>query len=107
MTFENDYFTKNLRSKIYTLLLHYENLRDDDKLLWIAYCQNYQGMESVVKSGDYNAFCKWLMKKNIPTFESITRARRKLQEQYIGLRGKGYVEKKASSERVRERIVHD
>ena len=105
MSFEQDVFNKNLRSKIYSLLMYFENLRDDDKLLWIAYCEKYQGLETVVCEANYGEFCKWLMRKEIPTFESITRVRRKLQEQYIGLRGKSWTEKHRSANRVRKEIV--
>jgi hypothetical protein len=97
MSVENDLLNTKIYDRVKKLLLDYENVRDQDKMLWIAYCQHYLGLQSHIEQG-YHEFCNWLMLDMVPTFESISRARRKAQERHPGLRGKHYKAKQKSSE---------
>ena len=64
------------RSNTEQLLKENERLRDSDIYLWFAYAQKYHNFQltDVQKS----------KLKDVPTFETITRARRDLRAKYPG-----------------------
>lgn len=69
------------KSKVENVLLKYPDTRDSDKLLWIAYLVKYHGLRNILDDYAYAAFKAMVMDENTPTVESITRIRRKFQEQ--------------------------
>lgn len=62
-------------------------LRDNDKLLWLEYIEKFTSVSSAVKTGDWSLFKSSILDVNTPMFESISRARRKIQEDYPYLAG--------------------
>lgn len=76
--------------KVEAVLRKYPKLRDDDTLLYAAMCwySNHDVWEMTF--GHVMQNHKDL---KLPSYESVTRARRKLQEMYPDLRGKRYNER--------------
>lgn len=72
--------------RVEKLLSTYPETRDSDKLLWLAYMAMYCQLKSVANCEGYQGVKRILMHKDTPPFESITRARRKIQERglYVG-----------------------
>jgi hypothetical protein len=79
-----------------------DRLRDSDKLLILAYMNRYHGLAQ--KIGDRSfAILREIIMNEMPSLESITRSRRKFQEEgkYIGTNKK---ERKAQEAKVRENL---
>lgn len=104
----NDF--KTIENKVLWLLESYSHLRDSDDRLYNRYIA-YQ-----VGNGDFNEgvsvlekmTAKQLLNKivssEIVNYDTLTRARRKLQEKYPHLRGQSYVNRKSESEHWRKNI---
>ena len=104
MSVEKDLLNPNISSRVYYLLGKFTDLRDDDKKLWFAYCEQFLNLHATLKTADPHLFYNWLIKSEVPTFESISRCRRKLQEKHPLLRGDQYLSKKELASRIRETI---
>jgi hypothetical protein len=78
---------KTVEGKVHQILQKYPATRDSDKLLWLAYNSLYNNLKSVIKSGEYDQFKQWILSPDTPIFESLSRARRKIQEQHPELEG--------------------
>lgn len=76
---------KTTKEKVTELLSEYPELRDSDKLLWLAYMNKHHQLRYKL-GANYLDFKKILLSEDVPTMESITRARRKIQEegQFVG-----------------------
>lgn len=75
------------RDKVSSILDRYPVTRDSDKLLFLAYlCENHS-LKTKIGFLAYEELKKVIMDDKTPTMESISRARRKLQEngQHVGL----------------------
>jgi hypothetical protein len=80
----------NIKEEIKDLLSNHEHYRDDDnKLIAAFYFRNYGG-KSVFENKSSLDFLKEFAEGKYVTPDNITRVRRKLQEQYVLLRGKKY-----------------
>lgn len=90
MSVENDLMNTTILMDVYSLLKKYPSLRDNDRVLWLAYCVQHKGLRKILGKEYYNLFKNWLLSDNIPTFESLSRARRKVQEKYEDTRGDSY-----------------
>lgn len=92
-----------VEDRVRGLLETYPQLRDSDKLLWVAYNVKYSGLRHVL--GDkYDAFKSWLLNKNTPAIESIRRSRQKIQASNPHLAGdRG--SKLAEANRVKEQYA--
>ncbi len=97
MSVQNDLINTTIMQDIHILLKEYPPLRDSDRLLWLAYCVKHKGLRSLLGNEVYEKFKKWLLNEKVPAFESITRARRKVQENYSEVRGLKYKEKQESA----------
>ena len=73
---------KLVQDRVKFLLERYPEVRDSDKLLWLAYNCHFNNLKEVTLTGEYVHFKAWLMREEVPAFESLSRARRKLQEQF-------------------------
>ena len=107
MSVEQDLFSDDIQARVRFLLSKYAFCRDNDKMLWLYYADIFCDLSGVVKGGNFKYFDSWLMDDRVPTFESLSRCRRKLQEKYPQLRGTKYKEKKESAQRIAERINVD
>lgn len=104
----NDF--KTIENKILWLLESYSHLRDSDDRLYNRYIAYQLG------NGDFDEgvsalekmTAKQLLNKivnsEIVNYDTLTRARRKLQEKYPHLRGESYVKRKSESEHWRKNI---
>lgn len=87
----------NVQDRVKFILEKYPECRDSDKLLWLAYCCHYNNLKEVVATGRYTNFKDWLMREEIPSFESLSRTRRKMQEDQEELAGNKKVRLKEES----------
>lgn len=74
------------KSRVKELLEKYEQTRDSDKLLWLAYLCNYHNLKISLGEESYRKLKNIVLNENTPTMESIRRVRQKFQENglYIG-----------------------
>ena len=89
----------NCYDKVKGILAKYPQTRDDDMLLYGQYLYQEQ------KVGKEETFFKVLAsasKRNLPSYESITRARRKVQEKEPSLRGKKYKQRQKTEQEYHE-----
>ena len=76
-----------VESKVNYLLSKYPQTRDSDKMLWLAYNVKFNSLKESIGKDAYLAFRKWLLSKETPVFESLSRARRKVQARDKDLEG--------------------
>lgn len=79
---------KLAKDRVKHLLEKYPITRDDDKKLWLAYLVQYHDLKNKMGEDAFNVFKSVLFSKNTCTMESVTRARRKIQEEHTHLAGK-------------------
>ena len=103
MSFANEIFSKQLNTRVSAILKRSPQSRDSDKKLWLIYCDVFLDLEQAILGGP-DSFRSWILSKEVPTFETITRSRRKLQAQYPELRGSNYKQKKIDADFVRQNI---
>lgn len=101
MNFEN---LEDVKSIVEGLLIKNPNTRDSDNLLVATYYFYEVGGKDVLQNQSAYDFLKKMSAGSLTSFESISRARRKIQEQNPLLRGKNYKQRKESSEKIRENI---
>lgn len=95
---------KDVKTKVEELLINNPNTRDSDNLLVATfYFYEIGGKDKLMNTSAYD-FLKEMSAGRLTSFESISRARRKLQEQNPSLRGKSYNEKQELSKEIRENI---
>jgi hypothetical protein len=77
---------KTVKDKVGNLLEKYPELRDSDKLLWLAYLNAEHKMRNVIGEAAYIRLKAIVLDENTPTMESIRRIRQKYQEDglYVG-----------------------
>lgn len=95
---------KNNKEKVKKLLTEWAVLRDSDKKLWLSYMVHEKALKERLGTKAYNELRKIILEKDTPTFETLSRCRRKIQEQDASLRGKNYSDRKSSAEEVRKEI---
>lgn len=80
------------------ILMRSPEARDNDNiLLWIVWKKEYPIIDHNIE-----AFKELFLSKALPSMESITRARRKLQEIHPNLRGKRYNERQNNQKNYKE-----
>jgi len=74
------------KDKVNEILADYNETRDSDKLLFLAYLCKYHGLKQKLGPIAYAQLKAIIMDDNTPTMESIRRVRQKLQEdgQFVG-----------------------
>lgn len=75
---------KKIEDKVKDILERYPATKDDDIILFAEYCKLY--FPQICNIPFYQA----LYITGLPSYESVSRARRKLQEKYPELRGTKY-----------------
>lgn len=90
---------KDYHNKVKSLLIEIPETRDDDMLLYGIFCYRYG---YVGQSSEFMAVMTNAKRLGMPSYESITRARRKIQENYPQLRGTRHNARKAEEEVYRE-----
>lgn len=89
-----------VKDRVAAILIKYPKTRDCDKLLFLAYCKVHCNLDSAL-DGTYQGYKTWFMSGQMPKFESITRARRKIQEENPKLAGVKRHHRKIEAENVR------
>lgn len=94
---------KNIQPLVKQLLEKYPDLRDSDDRLYVNLIVL---ADPVLRNPNTTAnyFLSLMSKGEYPSFESISRARRKVQELHPELRGKSYKGRKEKEVEVRENI---
>ncbi len=78
-----------VQDRVKYILQNHPECRDNDKLLWLAYNCLFNGLkEKFANTWEYNGFKMWLLQEDVPVFESLSRARRKVQVENPSLEGK-------------------
>jgi len=95
---------KDTQVAVYNLLNKYPHLRDNDQRLVASFHTFEMGGTSVCKSMSAYDYLNAIIEGKLTNAESITRARRKVQENYPELRGKKYYQRKLAESKVREEI---
>ena len=74
------------KDRVGNLLENNPELRDSDKLLWLAYLNQEHGLKDLIGLDAYYKLKELVMDDNTPTMESIRRVRQKYQEEgfYLG-----------------------
>ena len=111
---KENYLFKNLKTKtkmlkqlikvqeqVQILLETYPKLRDNDVRLVASYYYNNISNINQISAID---FLQIMVNGNLPSPDTITRARRKIQEKHPELRGVNYVERQKLEKQVRQEI---
>jgi hypothetical protein len=95
---------KDIKEKVKTLLIKHPELRDDDfKLIATLYSVQSGGWNALKNISAFDFLINFANHK-YTSFESITRVRRKLQEEDENLRGAKYLERQLLEKKVRKEI---
>lgn len=81
------------------ILVDIPETRDDDMKLYGAFCARY---DYALADGNFYEVLSTARERKLPCYESITRARRKVQELEPSLRGVRHKSRKAKEEEYRE-----
>jgi len=90
-----------VQEQVKILLQTYPKLRDNDVRLVASYYYNNISNINQISAID---FLQIMVNGNLPSPDTITRARRKIQEKHPELRGVNYVERQKLEKQVRENI---
>lgn len=90
-----------VQEQVKILLETYPKLRDNDVRLVASYYYNNISNINQISAID---FLQIMVNGNLPSPDTITRARRKLQEKHPELRGVNYVERQKLEKQVRQEI---
>ena len=97
---------KEMQVVVQDLLQQYEHYRDSDtRVIAHIWMRQLGGLENMKSISLYDFLQIWIENKNIVSPDTITRARRKVQEENVSLRGKSYKQRKEQSNKVKENIV--
>ena len=90
-----------VQEQVQILLETYPKLRDNDVRLVASYYYNNISNINQMSAID---FLQIMVNGNLPSPDTITRARRKIQEKHPELRGVNYVDRQKLEKQVRENI---
>jgi hypothetical protein len=88
---------KTVEGRVHDILVKHPQCRDNDKLLWLAYNRIWNNLDANALTS-YETFKAWVLKDTTPVFESLSRARRKIQEQHPELEGAKAIRMELESE---------
>jgi len=99
--FEN---LKDKKQAVASLLQRYKSTKDSDNALIASFYLMEMGGKEVLENMSAFEFLKMLSEDKLTPASTIIRVRRKLQEDYIELRGSKYEERINSGEDTRKKI---
>jgi hypothetical protein len=99
--FEN---LKDKKQVVASILQRYNSTKDSDGALIATFYLNEVGGKDILKSMSAYDFLKILSEDKLTPASTIIRVRRKLQEDYIDLRGKKYQDRMNAGEDTRKKI---
>jgi hypothetical protein len=94
---------KNNLDKVYSLLTNQPELRENDNRLTAVFWAYELGLDNLHKMTASELLAK-LSKGQLTASDTITRARRKVQEENEGLRGSNYKGRQEKEQEVRKNI---
>jgi len=89
-----------VEDRVKDILEKYPACRDSDKKLWLAYNCLYNNLQGI--QWNYASFRDWILSETTPVFESLSRARRKVQENFPHLVGTNKVIRNMEQESVKQ-----
>lgn len=92
---------KNIQEQVQVMLENYPKLRDNDNRLFMSLILM---LDKELKDQSVEEFTKKFITGHYPAMESVTRARRKVQEEYPHLRGESYINRQLNAENVKNGI---
>ena len=88
------------QDQVFKVLMHRAEARDNDNyLIWLVWQNFYK-----VSMADMMTFREDFLQQRLPSADSITRYRRKIQEEHIELRGKKYDERQNKTKKVKTEL---
>lgn len=94
-----------LNADVKTILMEFPDARDCDLNLSLYYYQKFCGINPSNLS--LLDFMKRVKNGKLHSLSTIERARRKVQEQHVELRGTKYEQRQRQSNEIRKNIVHE
>ena len=92
----------SMANEVKKLLTKYPSLRDnDDKLMANIWCNRIDNLDNETATN----VLIMLAKRKLPSYESISRCRRKLQEDNPNLRGNKWIQRQSRARKIRKEIV--
>lgn len=95
---------KTYKHKVKYILTVYPETRDSDKKLWLRFMCIAKDLHTEINFGTFENFCDLLLDKETPTFETLSRCRRKIQEMCEDLRGELYHDRQYEQIEVRKHL---
>jgi hypothetical protein len=92
---------KNIQEQVQVMLENYPKLRDNDNRLFMSLILM---LDKELKDQSVKEFTKKFITGRYPAMESVTRARRKVQEEFPHLRGESYINRQLNAENVKNGI---
>ena len=107
-------YNESLEARVKILLLTQAHLRDDTtKLIFYTHAMelglndiNPKSMALFLSNQNLYEYAKKISRGELSSYESITRCRRRLQEQHEELRGEKYEERQKKAKQVRMEMSH-
>ncbi len=88
------------QDQVFKVLMKRAEARDNDNyLIWLVWQNFYK-----VSMADMMTFREDFLQQRLPSADSITRYRRKIQEEHIELRGKKYDERQNKTKKVKTEL---
>tara|TARA_Y100000593_G_C4036612_1_gene203100 strand:+ start:196 stop:495 length:300 start_codon:yes stop_codon:yes gene_type:complete len=93
----------NVMQTVEIMLMQHKRLRDNDDMLMANIWYHHIGPS--IKEMTAMKLLEWVANKNVPSYESVSRARRKLQEKDPSLRGDKWEERHKRAAKIKKEIV--
>jgi len=94
----------NIRGTVENLLREEPKYRDSDTLLWARIVQDYLGGFDILRAMSAYELLRKFTKGELPSYESVSRARRMVQQDNEELRGTAYAERQKKVEQITEEL---
>jgi hypothetical protein len=96
----------SLTINLFNILRESTVSRNSDVELWLNYMETHHNLKALLGPVAFAQLASVLRDKRTPSFESITRARRKIQEHYPELKGMAAENRREIQESVRDWAVN-
>jgi hypothetical protein len=93
-----------IKEEVIALLKADARLRDSDNKLWCRIVANHLGGIAFAKSYSAYELLVMVSEGKLPSFESVSRRRRDLQNEYPELRGEKYAERQEFQDNIRQEL---
>jgi len=94
----------NIKGAVERLLREELKYRDSDALLWARIVQDYLGGFDILRAMSAYELLRKFTKGELPSYESVSRARRMVQQDNEELRGTAYAERQKKVEQITEEL---